>query len=137
MWGFNEDGYSRDSFDEDGYNSDGFDEDGYDRDGFDEDGYDRNGYDADGGYDSTGVNKDGLDINGDEAATFNVLVRMKAIADETPTKIKAYNMANKTTYIFDTIEDAHKDTNVPIEYIKRVLKGQKGSSLGYTFEVVQ
>jgi len=146
-FGYDSRGYDKDGYDEDGFNEEGFDVwgynvDGFDEDGFDEDGYDRDGYDADGGW------VERFDDDRESGSTMHIVVgeSIDSIFDQVDrivnenmptTKIKAYNMANETTYIFDTIEDAHKDTNVPIEYIKRVLKGQKGSSLGYTFEEIQ
>ena len=50
--------------------------------------------------------------------------------------IRVVDQRNMVTYTFDTIQEAHDETKVPVEYIHRVLNKEAGSSMGFKFELV-
>lgn len=47
--------------------------------------------------------------------------------------IKATNTRNLERDTYNTIEEAHAETQVPVEYIQRVLDGTASKTMGYTF----
>ena len=155
--GYDADGYDDDGFDRNGYDSSGFDASGYDEDGYDEDGVDRFGVDAyadDDGEDDDYVGETEFDISDGnvvgssyeelQSALLNPEVKSFTVpAQPAPEpqgdvrmQIQAINIRNGVKYIYDTLEAAHQETQVPVEYIARVLEGNAGSSMGYKFTLI-
>jgi len=158
--GFDASGYDEDGYDANGYDSSGFDASGYDEDGYDEDGVDRFGVDA---YavdddeeefedeDDAYVGETEFDIQGSNVTGTSYEELQTAINDPNITSftvpvepevteqrmvIQAINIRNMVTYTYNTLLEAHAETQVPQEYIQRVLDGEAGSSMGYKFKLI-